>query len=316
MLSIKDLAIRYPLKDEEKKKNRLAGEEILQRLLPEERESYLSYSNYGNQFHIGNQYLRFSPRHYDAWMTSESWDTETAVKLITIGYPLDLSNTDWIEGREVSRMFNKVYSKALSLAESAIARGKLKAIDTPLNWIAWAKGEGYSTRHLDPLGIIRSFEYVQSRIDYENCNESYRKEFEAYQEGIKGWQKIADIWGLTMAEPTPPQTEAVGDAGASSQTDTEPAGVKVAQDDAWKTAHSLSKLEKQQEAILKVIKDNKLNPMAIPDGKKTGVIQKDCENKHAIIFNGSTSFDRAWDSGIGKLWKMEYHESYARRGKY
>jgi len=75
-----------------------------------------------------------------------------------------------------------------------------------------------------------------------------------------------------------------------------------------------SKLEEQQEAILKVIRDNEFDPMAIPGGKKASVIQIDCENKHAGIFDGSTSFDRAWDSGIGKLWKMKYHDSYARRG--
>lgn len=77
----------------------------------------------------------------------------------------------------------------------------------------------------------------------------------------------------------------------------------------------LSKLQKQQKAILEVIKNNSFNPMAIQDGKKTGVIQKDCENKYADIFNGSTSFDRAWDLGLkSNLWRMEYHDSYARRG--
>lgn len=77
---------------------------------------------------------------------------------------------------------------------------------------------------------------------------------------------------------------------------------------------TLGKLQKQQNAILEVIKNNGLDPMKIPDGKKTRVIQKDCENDYATIFNGSTSFDRAWDSGVGKLWQMEYHNSYARRG--
>lgn len=75
-----------------------------------------------------------------------------------------------------------------------------------------------------------------------------------------------------------------------------------------------SKLLKQQEAILEAIKSNGFDPMKIPDGKKTGVIQRYCENTHASIFNGSTSFDRAWDSGVCKLWQMEYHDSYARRG--
>ncbi|MDD5273358.1 MAG: hypothetical protein PHU14_11630 [Methylovulum sp.] len=76
-----------------------------------------------------------------------------------------------------------------------------------------------------------------------------------------------------------------------------------------------TKLEKQQQAILEVIRANSFNPMAIPDGQKINTIQKTCENKHAILFNGSTSFDRAWKSGVKSgLWRMESHESHARRG--
>jgi hypothetical protein len=116
----------------------------------------------------------------------------------------------------------------------------------------------------------------------------------------------AEDWNVTViVDPAhdEQQAEAVVDDGAGSQAVTEPKEQK------------LSKLKKQQAAILEVIKDKELNPMAIPDGKKTNVIQKDCENKHATIFNGSTSFDRAWDLGLkSNLWRMEYHDSYARRG--
>lgn len=99
------------------------------------------------------------------------------------------------------------------------------------------------------------------------------------------------------------QAEAVEDAGIVSHagTETKP---KV-----------LSKLEKQQAAILEVIKAKGFKPMAIPDGEKSGAIQRTCENTYATLFKGSTSFDRAWDFGLKSgLWKMEHHESYARRG--
>jgi hypothetical protein len=76
-----------------------------------------------------------------------------------------------------------------------------------------------------------------------------------------------------------------------------------------------SKLEKQQAAILEVIKAKGFKPMAIPDGEKSGAIQRTCENTYATLFKGSTSFDRAWNLGRKSgLWKMEHHESYARRG--
>ena len=104
------------------------------------------------------------------------------------------------------------------------------------------------------------------------------------------------------AETPKSGTETVGDAGKGSHTAIEPLVKK------------LTKLEKQQAAILEVIKANDFNPMSIPDGKKTRVIQPGCENKHADLFNGSTSFDRAWDLGLKTLWQMENHESYARRG--
>jgi hypothetical protein len=108
---------------------------------------------------------------------------------------------------------------------------------------------------------------------------------------------------LVIASPYKaiPEAEAVGDAGTGNHAGTETKGQK------------LTVLEKQQAAILKAIEELKLKPMAIPDGKKTA-IRLFCENNHASIFKGSTSFDRAWKDGIKTLWQMEYHESYARRG--
>jgi hypothetical protein len=76
-------------------------------------------------------------------------------------------------------------------------------------------------------------------------------------------------------------------------------------------------LKNQQEIILEVIIESMgLDPMAIPSGAKSNKIQLECENKHAHLFKGSSSFERAWKLGRQDgLWKMEYHDSYARRGK-
>ena len=55
-------------------------------------------------------------------------------------------------------------------------------------------------------------------------------------------------------------------------------------------------------------------PMAIPDGEK-GTIKDICEKENKDgLFNAETAFDRAWKKGIGKLWQMENHNSYAHRG--
>lgn len=78
---------------------------------------------------------------------------------------------------------------------------------------------------------------------------------------------------------------------------------------------NLSKLDKQQEAILQVINAKKFIPMAIPDGGK-GTIKTICDFDHSKLFVSPSSFDRAWKKGIGILWQMEYHNSYARRGSY
>lgn len=76
----------------------------------------------------------------------------------------------------------------------------------------------------------------------------------------------------------------------------------------------LTKLKKQQAAILKVIEAKKFNPMAIPDTEK-GTIKLICESDcSTTLFVASTAFDRAWKDGVGKLWKMENHVNYAHRG--
>ena len=77
---------------------------------------------------------------------------------------------------------------------------------------------------------------------------------------------------------------------------------------------ALSKMEKQQAAILETINAKEFKPMAIPDGEK-GTLKDICEKENKNkLFNASSAFDAAWKKGIGKLWQMEHHESYAHRG--
>ncbi len=102
-------------------------------------------------------------------------------------------------------------------------------------------------------------------------------------------------------QETETQAEAVEDVGLVSH-----AGTETKQ-------KALLKLEKQQNAILKVITEKQFNPMAIPDGEK-GTIKLICESDYSKLFEAETAFDRAWKCGIKKLWQMENHKSYARRG--
>jgi hypothetical protein len=75
----------------------------------------------------------------------------------------------------------------------------------------------------------------------------------------------------------------------------------------------LSKLKRQQAAILKVIKAKEFKPMAIPDNEK-GTIKLICESDEPELFEAETAFNRAWKAGIGTLWRMENHNSFAHRG--
>ncbi len=100
---------------------------------------------------------------------------------------------------------------------------------------------------------------------------------------------------------TDSKTEPLADAGAGNHAITEP------------KKPELSKLEKQKEAILNVIKAKKFKPMEIPDNEK-GTIKLICQSDYSKLFEAETAFDRAWKEGINKLWRMEHHESYAKRG--
>ena len=129
------------------------------------------------------------------------------------------------------------------------------------------------------------------------------KIFTIHNIGFNRGELITFLNNKGISHTFEPQPEAVEDVGLVSHTGTET------------NQKPLTKLQEQQAAILEVIKQKKFNPMAIPDGEKSNTIQRICENNYAILFNGSTSFDRAWKKGLEcDLWRMKNHVSYAKRG--
>jgi hypothetical protein len=75
----------------------------------------------------------------------------------------------------------------------------------------------------------------------------------------------------------------------------------------------LTKLQKQQKAILAACELKKYDPLAIPDGGK-GSLKMICEADHADLFDGDTSFDNAWKASK-TIFRMANHASYSKRGK-
>jgi hypothetical protein len=83
-------------------------------------------------------------------------------------------------------------------------------------------------------------------------------------------------------------------------------------DDATPALDTRTKLEKQHNAILSVIKQKGFDPMKIPDGEK-GTIEDICRADYSDIFDCDTSFDRAWAKGRAKVFSMANHASYSKR---
>lgn len=79
------------------------------------------------------------------------------------------------------------------------------------------------------------------------------------------------------------------------------------------TGAKLTKLEKQQQAILKVIDQKQFKPLEIPDGEK-GTIELICKSDYSKLFDGESSFNNAWKKSRS-LFRMANHASYAKRGK-
>lgn len=76
-----------------------------------------------------------------------------------------------------------------------------------------------------------------------------------------------------------------------------------------------NKLKKQLLIILSVIENEKYMPMKIQDGKKS-IIADLCIKNYSESFKSIDAFDRVWKIGVkNDLFRMENHDSYARRGK-
>jgi hypothetical protein len=83
-------------------------------------------------------------------------------------------------------------------------------------------------------------------------------------------------------------------------------------DDATPVLDTRTKLKKQHDAILAVIKQKGFDPMKIPDGGK-GTIEDICRADYSDIFDGSSSFENSWIEGRGKIFRMANHASYSKR---
>jgi hypothetical protein len=117
-----------------------------------------------------HQYLRCMPHEIEEFILWDSWDVDTACRLITLGHksrhyrfpddaiahyqqlaemPITLNERglDTIRGRVIV----DVYFRARDMAQASVNAGTIKLHDKPANWIRWAKGKGYSVEHLAAL---------------------------------------------------------------------------------------------------------------------------------------------------------------------
>ena len=122
-----------------------------------------------NSYIDSNGHLRYEPdarhqflvgipsEHLDPWMSYDSWDIGLAIRLITIGYNIDIAafwdeSKDWPEGasgKDEARSYINVYERGFAIAKSSIAANLLGNPDSPTNWLVWAKRKGYDVAHLD-----------------------------------------------------------------------------------------------------------------------------------------------------------------------
>lgn len=108
------------------------------------------------------------------WIALDSWDTDTACKLIILGYPADLQKKyKWLKEYPESWGYKNIeraiatYEDALTVFNSAVTAGKVTASDTPENWLAWAKRKGFKTDHLDS---------IRETFNSSNCPSSNKNE--------------------------------------------------------------------------------------------------------------------------------------------
>ena len=161
----------------------------------------------------------------DVELKMDSWDANLACNMIVFGD--DIDNTLSIEygltqcphgthGNDRARHSLTVTNRFLKLANSAIAIGRLKEHDTPANWMTWAKTKGYSVAHLNPAIQIEALQ-----LAIQDCPDDCPSLRDSYRERLEQWQAIAD---------TPPQAEAVPDAGKIKKKSNDERRHKIAVD--------------------------------------------------------------------------------------
>jgi hypothetical protein len=128
-----------------------------------------------------------------------------------------------------------------------------------------------------------------------------------------GLQKDIDKLARWLSSKSPSWSlkQLVDTFGAENLSTRLVAAVKAV-DDATPALDTRTKLEKQHDAILSVIKQKGFDPMKIPCGEK-GTIEDICRADYPEIFDGSSSFGNAWREGRGKIFRMANHASYSKR---
>jgi hypothetical protein len=194
---------------------------------------------------------------------------------------------------------------------------------------------GHPTYHLDDvIRQLKSWYFLSSDIEIFEPKERFITGYQLHERWtklLKGEDEATEYIkdysiGLLSISPESPSPALInwfpaGNGSIYSLNDIQlleqhchmPEQQAEAVSDAGSNEKKPFKLQKQQEAILKVIKDKSFDPMTIPDNEKRA-IKIICESNYLELFKAESAFDRAWKKGIKVLWKMEYHESYARRG--
>lgn len=105
--------------------------------------------------------LRQDDKNLVSWPWLDVWDKELGVKLITLGFPLDIESLYEAAKQEIdkksdlafwysdaAKAADNVYLIGMDIAEASISAGKLKNPDTPAHWLEWAESKGYAVEHL------------------------------------------------------------------------------------------------------------------------------------------------------------------------
>jgi hypothetical protein len=173
--------------------------------------------------------------------------------------------------------------------------------DGLIDWLYWAE------INITPIDAAHLLHAVDIDIRDDADTPLPRKKM---QDGLqKDIDKLAR-W-LSSKSPSWSLVGLVDEFGAENLNTRMVAAIKPV-DDATPALDTRTKLKKQHDAILAVIKQKGFDPMKIPDGGK-GTIEDICRADYSDIFDGSSSFENSWIEGRGKIFRMANHASYSKR---